>query len=208
MFIGEDVEAELPEALAKVAGDMGVPLADAERALSRIMTRIRVVPLRIGDYLNPAIAGLRRCDPELPRAARGDPDDLGTAAVAEFLAPAVIISKDSVFNRFGLALSADRWTEEAARLLVAAGYDAALEDAAHAAELGGRLLLGVIGAAKNAAVRNPEGRDHDCGHRRAGGLILSPPRLDHERARACCRRAGSVRCPAVRRAGRRGRRPA
>ncbi|HLQ57829.1 MAG TPA: hypothetical protein VK162_26595 [Streptosporangiaceae bacterium] len=156
VFIGEDVEAELPEALQKVAADMGIPLADAERALSRIVTRIRVVPLQMGDYLNPAIAAIRRCDPELPRAARGDPDDLGTAAVAAFLAPAVIISKDSVFNRFGLALPADRWTEEAARMLVAAGYDAALEDAAHAAEVGARLLFGVIGAAKNAAVRNPK----------------------------------------------------
>jgi hypothetical protein len=156
VFISEDVEAELPEALQKVAADMGVPLADAERALRQIMTRIRVVPLRMGDYLNPAIAGIRRCDPGLPRAARGDPDDLGPAAVAAFLAPAVIISKDSVFSRFGLALPADRWTEEAARLLIAAGYDAALEDAAHVAEVGARLLFGIIGAAKNAAVRNPK----------------------------------------------------
>src|SRR5215471_18679040 len=59
VFIGEDVEAELPEALDRVAGDMGVALADAERALARIMMRIRVVPLRVGDYLNPRIAGLR-----------------------------------------------------------------------------------------------------------------------------------------------------
>ena len=155
VFIGEDVEAELPEALAKVAADMGVALADAERALSRIMTRIRVVPLRIGDYLNPRIAAVRRCDPGLPQVMRGDPDDLGTAAVAEFLAPAVIISKDSVFNRFGLALPADRWTEEAGRLLAAAGYDATLGDAAAAAEVAARLLFGGITAAKNAAVRNP-----------------------------------------------------
>ena len=155
VYIGEDVEAELPEALQKVATDMGVPLHDANRALRQIMTHIRVVPLRMGDYLNPAVAGVRRCDPELPCAARGDPDDLGTAALAAFLAPAVIISKDSVFSRFGLALPADRWTEEAARLLVAAGYDAALDDAAHAAEVGARLLFGVIGAAKDAAMRNP-----------------------------------------------------
>lgn len=155
VFIGEEVEAEFPEALQKVASDMGVPLADAERVLCEFMTRIRVVPLRMGDYLNPAIAGIRRCDPDLPRTARGDPDDLGTAAIASFLAPAVIISKDSVFNRFGLALPADRWTEEAARLLFAAGYDAALEDAAKAAEVGARLLFGMIGAGKDAAVRNP-----------------------------------------------------
>lgn len=84
-----------------------------------------MVPLRVGDYLNPRIAALRRCDPELPRAMRGDSDDLGTAAVAQFPAPAVIIRKDSVFNRFGLALPADRWTEEAARLLAAAGLGSA-----------------------------------------------------------------------------------
>jgi len=70
VFIGEDVEAELPEALQKVAADMGNPLADAERALSRIVTRIRVVPLQMGDYLNPAIAAIRRCDPAPPAATR------------------------------------------------------------------------------------------------------------------------------------------
>ena len=135
---------------------MGVPLADAERALGQIMTRIRVVPLRMGDYLNPRIAAIRRFDPDLPRAMRGDPDDLGTAAVAEFLAPAVIISKDSVFNRFGLALPADRWTEEAARLLAAAGYDATLEDAARAAEHAAGLLFNGIVAVGKAAARNPK----------------------------------------------------
>jgi len=113
------------------------------------------MPLRMGDYLNPAIAAVRRGDPELPRAAGGDPEDLGRAAVAAFLAPAVI-SKDSVFNRFGLVLPADWWTEEATRVLMAAGYDAAIEDAAHAAEVGARLLFGVIGTAKAAAVRNPK----------------------------------------------------
>jgi hypothetical protein len=156
VFIGEDVEAELPEALARVAGDMGVALADAEAALGRIARRIRVVPLRVGDYLNPRIAGLRCCDPDLPKAMRGDPDDLGTAAVAAFLAPAVIISKDSVFNRFGLALPADRWTQEAARLLAAAGYDVTLADAAATAETAARLLLGGITAVTKAAARNPE----------------------------------------------------
>ena len=156
VFIGEDVEAELPEALAKVAGDMGVALADAEVALGRIVWRIRVVPLRVGDYLNPRIAGLRRCDPDLPKAMRGDPDDLGTAAVAAFLAPAVIISKDSVFNRFGLALPADRWTEEAVRLLAAAGYDATLADAAVTAETAARLTFGGITAVTKAAARNPK----------------------------------------------------
>ena len=73
------------------------------------------MPLRVGDYLNPRIAALRRCDPELPRAMRGDSDDLGTAAVAQFPAPAVIIRKDSVFNRFGLALPALRPVDRGGR---------------------------------------------------------------------------------------------
>lgn len=143
-------------ALARVAGDTGVALADAERALARIVPRMRVVALRMGDYLNPRIAGMRRYDPGLPRAMRGDPDDLGTAAVAAFLAPAVIISKDSVFNRFGLALPAGQWTEEAGRLLAAAGYDATLAEAAAAAETSARLLFGGITAVTKAAARNPE----------------------------------------------------
>ncbi len=65
VFIGEDVEAELPRALARVARDTGVALADAQRALARIVPRMHVVPLRMGDYLNPRIAGLRRYDPDL-----------------------------------------------------------------------------------------------------------------------------------------------
>lgn len=156
MFIGEDVEAELPRALARVARDAHVTLIDAERALARIVPRMRVVPLRMGDYLNPRIANLRRYDPDLPRAMRGDPDDLGTAAVAAFLAPAVIISKDSVFNRFGLALPADQWTEEASRLLAAAGYDATFAEATATAETAASLLFGGIMTATRAAARNPE----------------------------------------------------
>src|SRR6266566_4801115 len=40
VFISEDVEAELPGALQKVAADMGVPLGEAERALRQLATRI------------------------------------------------------------------------------------------------------------------------------------------------------------------------
>jgi hypothetical protein len=39
-----------------------------------------------------------------------------------------------VFNRFGLALPADQWIEEAQRLLLAAGYEADFADAAVVAE--------------------------------------------------------------------------
>jgi hypothetical protein len=87
---------------------------------------------------------------------RGDPDDLGTAALAEFLSPAVVISKDSVFNRFGLALPAGQWTEEVQRLLTAAGYEAELQGAAGAAELAARGIFAGIGAVSKAAARNPK----------------------------------------------------
>lgn len=65
------------------------------------------------------------------------------------------ISKDSVFNRFGLAMPADRWVEEAQRILAAAGYEADFEDATAAAEMVARLLFAGIGAVKRAVVRNP-----------------------------------------------------
>jgi hypothetical protein len=79
-------------------------IADAERVLcGQVMPRVPVVDLAVGDYLHPRVRPLVRAYPELPRRMRGDPDDVGTAALAEFLAPAVIISADSVFTRFGLA---------------------------------------------------------------------------------------------------------
>lgn len=110
VFISENVEAELPKAIDEVARSMGIPAAEVEAVMrEQVLPRIRVVPLRVGDYLHPRIAGIRRDHPSLPRAMRGDPDDLGTAALAQFLAPAVVISKDSVFNRFGLALPAAQW---------------------------------------------------------------------------------------------------
>ena len=58
----------------------------------------------------PSYPGSQASRPGPALRLRGDPDDLGTAALAEFLAPAVIISADSVFTRFGLANSvADTW---------------------------------------------------------------------------------------------------
>jgi len=157
VFISENVEAELPKAIAEVARSTGIPVADMERAMrEQILPRIRVVPLRIGDYLHPRIAGIRRDDPSMPKAMRGDPDDLGTAALAKFLAPAVVISQDSVFNRFGLALPAAQWVEEARRLLMAAGYESELQGAATAAELMARATFAGLAAAGQAARQHPK----------------------------------------------------
>jgi hypothetical protein len=157
VFVAENVEAELPKAIRQVAADMQLPLADVDRVMrEQILPRIRVVPLAVGDYLHPRIAALRSCDLDMPRSMQGDPDDLGTAALAQFLAPAVVISKDSVFNRFGLALPAGQWIEEVQRLLTAAGYEAELQGAATAAELAARGVFAGIGALSKAAARNPK----------------------------------------------------
>ena len=120
------------------------------------MPLVPVVDLAVGDYLHPRIQAVRGADPELPTRLRGDPDDLGTAALAEFLAPAVIISADSVFTRFGLANSvADTWLPLAHRLLQAAGYEATLTEAAYALELAARLVAVPVSTVAGAASRHP-----------------------------------------------------
>jgi hypothetical protein len=138
-------------------GHPGLDLRDAERVLwGDIMPLVPVVDLAVADYLHPRIQAVRRADPDLPLRLRGDPDDLGTAALAEFLAPAVIISADSVFTRFGLANSvADTWLPLAHQLLRAAGYEATLTEAAFALELAARLVAVPVSAVAGAARRHP-----------------------------------------------------
>jgi hypothetical protein len=128
-YVSAHVPGELARDVADVAeGHPGLDLREAQRVLwGDIMPLVPVVYLAVGDYLHPRIQAVRRADPALPMRLRGDPDDLGTAALAEFLAPSVIISADSVFTRFGLANSvADTWLPLAHRLLQAAGYEATL----------------------------------------------------------------------------------
>ena len=122
------------------------------------MPLVPVVDLAVGDHLHPRLQAVRRADPGLPLRLRGDPDDLGTVALAEFLAPAVIISADSVFTRFGLANSvADTWLPLAHGLLQAAGYEATLTEAAFALELAARLIALPVSAVAGqpAATRWP-----------------------------------------------------
>jgi hypothetical protein len=157
-YVSAHVPGELARHLADVAeGHPGLDLREAQRVLwGDIMPLVPVVDLAVGDYLHPRIQAVRRADPALPMRLRGDPDDLGTAALAEFLAPAVIISADSVFTRFGLANSvANTWLPLAHRLLQAAGYEATLTEAAYALELAARLVAVPISTVAGAARRHP-----------------------------------------------------
>jgi hypothetical protein len=157
-YVSAHVPGELDQYLAVVATHYpGLDRADAERVLwGQVMPAVPVVDLAIGDYLHPRVRTLLRADPDLPRRLRGDPDDAGTAALAEFVAPAVIISADSVFTRFGMASTvATTWLPAAYTLLRMAGFEASLADAAVMLELGTRLLVTAAGAAVRAARNYP-----------------------------------------------------
>lgn len=158
MYVSAHVPGELMLRLPEVARKYPtLNLRDAERVLwGDVMPSVPVIDLAVGDYLHPRIQGLMRVDREMPRRLRGDPDDIGTAAVAEFIAPSVIISADSVFTRFGLANTvADTWLPMAYGLLRAAGFEATLTETAYFLELAARLIAIPIRAAVSAARRSP-----------------------------------------------------
>jgi hypothetical protein len=157
-YVSAHVPDELVRRLPEVAShypELG--LDDAKRVLwNEVMPMVPVIDLAVGDYLHPRIRGLMRDDLETPRQVRGDPDDLGTAAVAEFLAPSVIVSADSVFMRLGMAnMVATTWLPMTYGLLRAAGFEANLTEAAHLLEFAVRLVAAPIGAAVHAVRCHP-----------------------------------------------------
>lgn len=158
VYVSAHVPGELADHLADVvAGRRGLALADAEAVLwGQIMPRVPVVDLAVRDYLHPRVRPLMDDDPTLPRRLRGDIDDIGTAALAEFLAPAVIISADSVFTRFGLAGTiATDWLPTAYQWLNAAGFEATLTDTAMLLEVAVRAVVLAAGSAARMARRHP-----------------------------------------------------
>jgi hypothetical protein len=194
-FVSAHVPGELDDHLAEVAAHYpGLMLPDAERVLwGQVMPRVPVVDLAVGDYLHPRVRALMQADPALPRSMRGDPDDVGTAALAEFLAPSVIISADSVFTRFGLANTvATTWLPAAHMLLKAAGFEATLTETAHLLEFSVRIGVALFNGAASVARRYPLP---------AAGLLAGAAyvawrsgHLSNERRRVVCRqlrRAGS-----------------
>lgn len=151
MYVSAHVPEELVEHLPVIAASNKVSVSEASEVLwDDIMSAVPVVDLAIRDYLSPRVRTMLCIDRELPRRLRGDPDDIGTTALAELLAPAVILSSDSVFTRLGFAnTDAATWVGLAYRLLRAAGFEARLGDAAFLAELAVR----AVAAAGGAAVR-------------------------------------------------------
>jgi hypothetical protein len=120
------------------------------------MSDAAVVRSAIRDCLSPSIRTILQTDPTLPKRLRGDPDDIETLAVAELLAPSIILSADSVFTRFGFSnTTAETWVGTAYSLLHMAGFEATVADAAMVAELGGRLLFETVGSMVRWAQHHP-----------------------------------------------------
>jgi hypothetical protein len=196
-FIGAHVPVELIKHLGTVAASSNVELRAAARVLvGNILPQLPVVDVTPGDCLNPRLRQFLRDDLELPRAMRGDPDDIETAAVADLLAPAVILSTDSVFTRLGMSSStAAEWIGVARNVLQAAGFEANLADAALVVELVGRLLFAASGAVMRFAARYPM----PVLALVAGGLYLAKQYgyLDAVRVKAGVRRLGETVRPTL-----------
>ncbi|MFG2844271.1 hypothetical protein ACGF12_14015 [Kitasatospora sp. NPDC048296] len=155
-FGAAHIVEELQQHLPRIAAKTGVPLDQAQEMLwTRMLPGVPIVDLAIGDHLSPASRLLLRDDPTLPASARGDADDAPTAALAEFLAPAVILTQDSVFTRFGLAVPVDQWVGRAHGLLRAAGFETSLSTSVLVAEIAARLAGQFVAWFGRTAVRNP-----------------------------------------------------
>lgn len=127
-YIAAHVPGEVDEHLAKMAAHFEVPERKARRVLDgQILPAVRVVDLEIRDHLSPRTRHILRVDPEMPRKYRGDPDDAPTMALAEFLAPCVIVTQDSVFHHFGFAVI--DWIPAVQSVMRVAGLEATAANA-------------------------------------------------------------------------------
>ncbi|MFD5110281.1 PIN domain-containing protein [Streptomyces cinereoruber] len=138
-YIAAHVPDEIDEHLAKMANHHEVPETLARRALEqRILPSLRVVDLEIRDHLSPQTRHILRVDHEMPRRHRGDPDDAPTMALAEFLAPCVVVTQDSVFSRFGVAVI--DWIPVVQNVMRIAGLEATAANALTVMDWALRLL--------------------------------------------------------------------
>ncbi|MGW3698626.1 hypothetical protein ACWD7C_28170 [Streptomyces sp. NPDC005134] len=153
-YIAAHVPGEVDEHLAKMADHFEVAERQARRVLDQqIWPALRVVDLEIRDHLSWRTRHILRVDREMPLKYRGDPDDAPTMALAEFLGPCIIVSQDSVFERFGFAVI--EWIPVAQRVLRLAGLEATAANGLVLIEL----VLRLFGAGAHRlvvlAARNP-----------------------------------------------------
>lgn len=132
LYVAPHVPEEVTRCLRSVAaaGPSPVPVDAAFAAWQGLQSRLRVVELPIGEYLRPEIAGIRRrwragADHDQSQLD-GDPNDLGTAALAAFLGESVILSGDRVFSRHRFTGTL-AWHQTGRQLLLAARIETSWE---------------------------------------------------------------------------------
>ncbi|QMU76925.1 hypothetical protein GXW83_15555 [Streptacidiphilus sp. PB12-B1b] len=76
-------------------------------------------------------------------------------ALAELLAPTVVVTQDSVFSRFGAPSARAKWIETTQGLLRAVGFEASLADSVVATELVLRLVGAGATGLTSVAQRHP-----------------------------------------------------
>ncbi|SCF29530.1 PIN domain-containing protein [Micromonospora purpureochromogenes] len=149
-FIAEHVPGEIDEHLDRIARKMGVDMEAATAVWrERVAPMFRIVDLPIGEYLRPEIEGIRQPEPA------GDPDDWPSLAVAAFLGPAAIITRDRVFYRLGYANKARDWTDTAKALRRAAALEGEQIDRAAFAIMSTQLASAGVGGLVRLGRRFP-----------------------------------------------------
>ncbi|MBD0670055.1 PIN domain-containing protein [Streptomyces sp. CBMA156] len=122
-YMAPHVMGELEEHLPKMARAFKIPASAAAAALrEHVLPLVQVVHLEIRDQLPHGSRHILRQVPGLPAAQHRDPDDAPTMALAELLGPAVLFTRDKVFERFGLAVMDS--LAAAQTLLLTAGLEA------------------------------------------------------------------------------------
>jgi hypothetical protein len=103
VVVAEHVPTEVSRAIDRICRDCGdrTHMRALQLWSDVVASKVRVVPLPFGELLRPEIQDIARGS--LHPKRRGDPDDMPLAAVAAFLAPAVILTDDAIFISAGLA---------------------------------------------------------------------------------------------------------
>lgn len=141
--IAAHVPGEMPRAIRRIArgADPTAALAVWESQLAPL---VRVVEIPVALHLNPAIW----------HVLREDPDDLPTAALALFLAPAVVLTTDGVFANAGLPVP-DSPMAAVKALKIAGGHETTAYVGSLAAWGGARGTWSLMGRLVAAARQNP-----------------------------------------------------
>jgi hypothetical protein len=137
-----------------------------------VAPHVAVVDLPISEYLRPEIQVVARGVGRAGARHRGDADDLPTAAVAAFLAPTIIWSRDHVFTQTGLAATDP--TSTGRDLVTLAVSKSVADDATSTAGVLASAGVAIAEAAHRGAIRSPQAAILIAAGAAAAGVYASP----------------------------------